>query len=493
MKISTEQFEQFIENTVTAYKDLVSGQSVTAADRVRQAISEYRSEFLPEIDRRLTECSELLRRGLREESLAYAHEHPDLLRIGSLVDFRRYGPEFDQWNAIAADEGVVQWPLPKVEFLESLRVAEKESLDLKPLIDTWRRHNYGKASLQQRIILLRELRRRDSNCTAWAEMLDEFEGYRITQIETILRDLKTADAKSPEFAQQAKSLEEELEASWASVQPPLALSKQTKMLLQRTESHQRERTLNQLVQRIEQADEEDNQHALSLLFAEWTEIVLTEEETQRFKTICSREKQFFERQRFKQLTVELQQSIGESQSSPRARFQWRQLLERQWNELDDLIASIPLNNSDRDTLETLHDRVWIAIERVDREQQTKRFLRLASLAGVVCLIVGLSFSYVWRTQRERMTSDALRKLTSATTEVQTGTVFEEPKFYQKWPSWLTEHPEILNAVDDLQKSFADQDSRRARLDTLVKKVTPALQELATLERKIPLEKWPDSF
>lgn len=493
MRISTEQFEQFIENTVTAYKDLVGGQSVTATDRVRQAISEYRSEFLPEIDRRLTECNELLRRGLREEALAYAHEHPDLLRIGSLVDFRRYGPEFEQWNAVAADEGVVQWPLPKVEFLESLLVAEQESLDLKPLIDTWRRLNYGRASLQQRINVLRELRRRDPNCTAWAEMLHEFEEYRLTQIETSLRGLKTADAKSPQFVQQAKSLQEELEASWASIQPPSPLLKQTKVLLQRAEIHERERTLSKLAERIAQADKEDNQHALSLLFAEWTEFVLTPEEAQRYKSICSREKQFFDRQRFEQLTVELQQSIGESQPSQKARFEWRQLLERQWNELDDLTASIPLNNSDREALETLHDRVWTTIESVDREQRTKRFLRLSSLAAAVCLIVGLSFSYVWMTQRERMTGDALRKLTEATTEVQSGTVFEEPKFYQQWPDWLTEDPLVIVAVDDLQTSFANQKSRRARLDALVKKVTPDLRALATLERDSPLDQWPNSF
>ena len=109
MKFTTE-IEQFVANAVTAYKDLVAGQSVTAIDRVRQAMADYRSELLPAIDERLAACSDLLRRGLRSEALSYAHDRPDLLKIANLVDFRRFGPEFDKWNMAAAVEATCSDP-----------------------------------------------------------------------------------------------------------------------------------------------------------------------------------------------------------------------------------------------------------------------------------------------------------------------------------------------------------------------------------------------
>ncbi len=493
MKISTEQFEQFIANTVSAYKDLVGGQSVTAADRVRQAISEYRAEFLPEIDRRLSECNKLLKHGLREEALAYAHEHPDLLRVGSLVDFRRYGPEFDEWNAAAEEEGIVQWPLPKFEFLGSLLIAERESLSLKPLIDGWRRLNIGRAQLATRIKALRELRKHDSNCTAWAEMLHEFEEFRIAQIETVLRDLESADATTSQFMQQAKALQKELNASWDSTQPPAIFSKKIAGLLRRAESHDRERSLKSLAKRIEHAKAEDNQQTLSLLFAEWNEFVLTLDESHRFKHICLEEKRFSDQQRFNQLTVELQQRIGEPQPSAKARFQWRQLLEQQWNEIDDLSASIPLSDPDREKLETLHDRVWTAIESVDREQQTKQNLRNGSLVLIVLLVFGLTVSYVWSQQRERITGDALQKLAEVRAEVESGIVPEEPRFYQQWPNWLVEDPRVSVAIDELQNCFTDQKSRRDKFEALTTKIAPELRSLATSNRDSPLDEWPASF
>ena len=493
MNSTTAQIEQFVSNAVAAYKDLVAGQSVTAIDRVRQALADYRSELLPAIDERLAACSELLRRGLRAEALSYAHDRPDLLRIANLVDFRRFGPEFDKWNMAAAAEGVAAWPLPNGVSLEALQRAEHEAVTLKPFVDQWRRLNLARAPLARRIEILRELRKRDSNDMAWAEMLREFEQFRLTQIEAIVRELRAASPENQALCKQATAVKAELSTPWIEVPAPLTLLREVEQFLVKATAHQRERRLVQLAAEIEGAVDAGDECGVDRLLAEWVEIPLTADEGQRFASILEIEKQRADRKRLSRLTDELTQLVAESQASFAARSDWGERLKRQWHELDDLTAVVPIDDEERERLKLLHDRVWTAIEAIEREQWIRRGVQLGAIAAAVLLAVGISLSYVWQVQRERLVVESVDRLNEAAKEVEAGGVFDEPKFYSDWPTWLGEDPRVDVAIDRLSSAFASQQSRREKLQRLLERADKELKEARSEPRDDPLTAWPNSF
>ena len=68
-------------------------------------------------------------------------------------------------------------------------------------------------------------------------------------------------------------------------------------------------------------------------------------------------------------------------------------------------------------------------EAVEREQWIRRVVQFGSIAAGVLLIVGVSFSYVWQSQRERLVVESVERLKDATQEVETGAVFDDPDFY----------------------------------------------------------------
>ena len=493
MELNTTSIEQFISEAVKAYQDLAAGHSVTAIDRVRQHLADYRSELLPEIDRRLRECNDLLRRGLREEALDYARDRPDLIKVATLCDFRRFGAEGDRWHEIAAEEGVSSWPLPKVEFLQQLLAAERESHELKPFLDRWRRLNIARAPLTSRIEVLRELRKYDPNCSAWAEMLREFEGHRLAEIESLVVQFQENSIEDEQAYQVAESLRKELSSQWVCVSPPDDLLQQLGQFLKEAKKCHRRLSLKTLAGKIIEAHHEEDTQWLHKLLRKWAEYVLTAEEEKQWATVVAIEKEITDRERLQSLVLGLEQSVAERPASFRMRLDWRNKLEQLWREVEDLTGIVAVDNSYRERLEILHDRLWDEIEAVDGQQKTRRVVQFCSFATVILLIASVTFAYVWNGQRGQLVEQSVAMLRETGNEIETGLIYDEPTYYRSWPEWLRQDPRVGEGISDVQQKFAAQESRRSRFDVLLKDANEKLREIEQDERESPLEPWSDGF
>ncbi len=493
MELNTTSIEQFISEAVKAYQDLVAGHSVTAIDRVRQHLADYRSELLPEIDRRLRECNDLLRKGLREEALDYARDRPDLIKVANLCDFRRFGDEGDRWNERAAEEGVSPWPLPKVEFLQELLAAERESHELKPFLDRWRRLNIARAPLTSRIEVLRELRKYDPNCSAWAEMLREFEGHRLAEIESLIVQFQENSVEDEQAYQVAESLRKELSSQWVCVFPPDDLLQQLSQFLKEAKKCHRRLSLKTLAGKIIEAHREEDTQWLHKLLRKWAEYVLTAEEEKQWGTVVAIEKEITDRERLQSLVLGLEQSVVERPASFRMRLDWRNELEQLWREVEDLTGIVAVDNSYRERLEILHDRLWDEIEAVDGQQKTRRVVQFCSVAAVILLIASVTFAYVWNGQREQLVEQSVAMLRETGNEIETGLIYDEPTYYRSWPEWLRQDPRVAEGISDVQQKFAAQESRRSRFDASLIAANERLREIERDTRESPLEPWSEGF
>jgi hypothetical protein len=493
MQLNTTSIEQFISEAVKAYQDLVAGHSVTAIDRVRQHLADYRSDLLPEIDRRLRECNDLLRKGLREEALDYARDRPDLIKVATLCDFRRFGAEGDRWNERAAEEGVSPWPLPKVEFLQELLAAERESHELKPLLDRWRRLNIARGPLTSRIEVLRKLRGHDPNSSAWAEMLREFEGFRLAEIESLVVQFQENSAEDEQAYQVAESLRKELSSQWVCVSPPDDLRQQLDQFLKEAKKCHRRLSLKTLAGKIIDAHREKDAHWLEKLLGKWAEYVLTAEEEKQWHGVVAIEKEITDRDRLQSLILGLEQSVVERPASFRMRIDWRNELEQLWVEVEDLTAIVAVDSSDRERLEILHDRLWDEIEAVDGQQKTRRVVQFCSVAAVILLIASVTFAYVWNGQREQLVEQSVAMLRETGNEIETGLIYDEPTYYRSWPEWLRQDPRVAEGISDVQQRFAAQESRRSRFDASLIAANERLREIERDTRESPLEPWSEDF
>jgi hypothetical protein len=494
MKLSnTSEVEQFIANAVAAYRDLVTGHSVTAIDRVRQCLADYRGTLLPEIDRRLGLCNELLRKGLREEAIDYARDRPDLIKVSNLCDLRRFGADFDVWNRAASGEGVAAWPLPKVDYLKELLAAERESYSLRPFLDQWRRLNIARAPLQRRIEILQDLRKRDPNCTAWAEMLREFEEYRLTEIEAGVRRLRQASLHDETAFRFAMRLAKELASPWGSVPQPRHLLTEVQSFLERAKGHERKRRLADLGGKIRSASEEDSRLALGKLLEQWAELVLTPEEADQYKDVTAIEKKFGDAERLDRIMRGLELSVGERPNSFGHRFEWRIVLERLWFELEGLTSEVAIDEETRRRLEMLHDRVWEEIEAVDRQQSRRQLFRFAAFAASVLVLAGAVALYNWWSWYDRTVAWCCQELDSAIASVESGGLDEKPKLYEGWSPWFLENDIVKRKIDELKGAWEVEASRKEKVKSGLASLEGLVEKMQDQPRDDPLANWPDSF
>lgn len=493
MEMNTSGIEQFIAKAVAAYRDLVSGHSVTAIDRVRQCLADYRGTLLPEIDRRLGLCNELLRKGLREEAIDYARDRPDLIRVSNLCDFRRFGADFDAWNRAASGEGVAAWPLPKVAYLKELLAAERESYALKPFVEQWRRLNIARAPLQRRIEVLQELRKRDPNCTAWAEMLREFEEYRLTEIEAGVRRLRQASLHDETAFQFAMRLAKELASPWGSVPQPRHLLAEVQSFLERAKDHDRKRRLADLAGKIRVASEEDSRLALGKLLAQWAELVLTPEEADQYKDVTAIEKKFVDAERLDRIMRGLELSVGERPNSFGHRFEWRIVLERLWFELEGLTSEVAIDEKTRRRLEMLHDRVWEEVEAVDRQQSRRQLFRFAAFAASVLVLVGAVALYNWLSWYDRTVAWCCQELNSAIASVKSGGLDEKPDSFEGWSPWFLENNIVKRKIDELEGAWEVEANRKEKVTSGLASLEGLVKKMHEEPRADPLASWPESF
>lgn len=232
-------------------------------DALAPLADEYGRETA-QVNARLAECTQLLRKGLRSEAIQRAFMKPNLLDWSASLDFS----EFDDWLSILQFYGITVPTLLNRDAAQELQEAIVDEQPLEELLRQHRRLAIAKAPLAWRLKVLRRLSEVDSANIVWREDQEQWETIRLKQIPTELRE--AVDAKSLVAVQ---SICEELnESKWA-VAPPQDLCKRASKAASTFRYAEQSLQLQSIADQMHAAYAEGNESTAAVHCKAWNEIV----------------------------------------------------------------------------------------------------------------------------------------------------------------------------------------------------------------------------
>lgn len=182
-------------------------------ERHRDLALEY-AEACVEANRRLAQCAQLIKQGLRPEAIHLAEAAPNLLEALAELDFA----ERAGWLDLVALYSLPSPPDLDLATAEHLNVAYAEYDPLRNLLKKHRRMALGRAPLRDRLGVLRDLARLDATNPIWGEDVQAYERARFKQVQAEAVDaVRRSDTKAID------ALEQELTGEPWSLRPPGAL------------------------------------------------------------------------------------------------------------------------------------------------------------------------------------------------------------------------------------------------------------------------------
>lgn len=143
-----------------------------------QPLAEAYGAETRQANERLSDCIQMLRKGLRSEAIQRASMKPNLLDWCAELDF----PEVDDWLEIIQFYGITVPPLLDRDAALQLQEAIVDEQPLDELLRQHRRLAIAKAPLSWRLKVLRRLAEIDSVNSVWQEDQKEWEVIRLKQI-----------------------------------------------------------------------------------------------------------------------------------------------------------------------------------------------------------------------------------------------------------------------------------------------------------------------
>jgi hypothetical protein len=182
----------------------------TQTDRLRSLANDY-AEACHQVNARLRRCEEYLRQNLRGEAIHYAQAEPALLDVLAVLDF----PDRPQWHEVVMAYNLPEAPPLRLESAAALNQAYAEAAPLEPLLRRHRRLALSRASLSQRLAVLRELAQADAGNHLWEADVQALETAR----QRGIRD-DIDEARQLKDLTRLTALFEELQGPWRSPPPP---------------------------------------------------------------------------------------------------------------------------------------------------------------------------------------------------------------------------------------------------------------------------------
>ena len=251
---------------------------MTISDRIRKQLdqpdgvtAEALEPLAVEFDResvqvnaRLAECVDLLRKGLRSEAIQRAFMKPNILDWSAQLDF----PEFEEWLDILKFYGITVPTLLDRDAAQQLQEAIVDAQPLDELLRQHRRLAIAKAPLSWRLKVLRTLVKTDSFNPVWREDQEQWETIRLKQIPG---ELKRA-IESKEIST-VRELAAELNNSEWAIKPPLDLCKSAANFSSAFQFEDQVLQLRSIADRLHAAYSEGNESAASRQYQSWKDVV----------------------------------------------------------------------------------------------------------------------------------------------------------------------------------------------------------------------------
>lgn len=178
---------------MTRYNDLtqrmtdIAQRPDIANDGEIDELAEEYAELCTEANVRLGEVKQLLTKGLRAEAVSRAQRDPDLLDLVMALDFLF----LPRWNELCNRTNISLAPLLSLATAGDLNEAYTAQQPLEGLLAQHRLLALAKASLRDRLLVLRQISEKDPNNEAWTKDIVALEKSRVRELES---DVESAGA-----------------------------------------------------------------------------------------------------------------------------------------------------------------------------------------------------------------------------------------------------------------------------------------------------------
>jgi len=508
--LTLDRIQKLVGELTSAYEDLIGGETIAAPAQIRVAVADWSSEVLPSIDNRIVKCHELVKRGLRDEALGYATEQPDLFEAVKLLDLERFGrTKYVEWMEASQAAGL-QLPLPpQLDKVGDIEAARDRVAELRPLLERWRRLNIQRASLPQRIEMLHELLRRDTdhNNQVWQEMLAEHEKHRITEIKACISRLGEQCARDREVDVAAvesdtKRFLAELQGEWRTLRPPKSISEQATLLFAQVRQRRIDAVLDGVTGLFESAharlntDRPAAREQLSRHLDTWNQ-TLTERgvidpadpRLTRVQSIVEYAERFREHD---SLVAEVSQQVAERPASLGSRISWSEALDRMMDRIDETASRLPSDDINPERIGELSDRVARIAESVRREIMIRQIASVTAIAAVVLVGCVAAWTVYSVRQHRAGVESAIADCVEAVKTIEGGGA-PDANIGDAWREPVRSDPEVARAVERVAAARQAQDSRKAAFVSRRAEIQNAIVELQNAIRTDPLTPWPQAF
>lgn len=505
-----EKIQRLADELRGAYESLVAGETVAAPAEIRVLVREWNADVLPEIQARIIKCHELVKRGLRDEAVGHALEQPDLFEAVKLLDLERFGRDaYSAWMQASQAAGLVAPSPPQLDKMGDIEASRERLADLKPLLDQWRRMNFQRAPLPNRIKLLREITRREDaeRNDVWRDMLGKHESHRLMEIKADLARLRARlgrdGATVAEQAEcQAEQFLSELRGDWTTLEPPADLSDQAILLIVESRQRRIDALLDQLIPQLENAhaglaaDRATAKQSLYRLCDEWNQAISdrgamdpADPRLARIGPIVDYVELLREHG---SLLAEVSHRVNERPATLRARVASAEDLGRMMDRIDDSATRLPVEDLEHRRIKDLSDRVADIADDVHREERLRRAF---AVSAVVALLIGVSataWSVYAESQHRATVSMAIAACDAAVKNIEAGNdVATSPD--ADWSAAVRRDPRAAAALARVKAASKKRDAGREAFAAQIASLRKTLVEVQTAPRSDPLAPWPESF
>lgn len=168
-----------IQRTVEAIQSALAADGATPISALERIAEDY-ATACSELNQRLRECHDLLRRGLRSEALQQAEIEPNLLDMAVALDF----PERAQWCEWLKHSARAVPPELRIDAAAEINAAYAQQEPLAGLLARHRLAALGRSPLPERIGILRRIAQADPDNPVWQDDLRTYEKGRHKQLQS---------------------------------------------------------------------------------------------------------------------------------------------------------------------------------------------------------------------------------------------------------------------------------------------------------------------
>ncbi|HEV3205258.1 MAG TPA: hypothetical protein VGY77_12775, partial [Gemmataceae bacterium] len=231
------------QRVVDEIRSLLQSADQTLTDLLKELAAEY-AQACREANQRLRRCEEFLQKGLRSEAIQLAQAEPNLLDLVAILDF----PERGHWDELLLSYGLPASPQLPMKTAEALNEAYSQVVPVEHLL---RKHRYlalCRASLPERLGVMRQIAALDTSNPVWAEDIRELEKARIRQME-----IEVDNALHHDDARSLETIFGEIRTTQWVANPPLQLIQKVEELARQKKQQRFREVLHGLERELREA------------------------------------------------------------------------------------------------------------------------------------------------------------------------------------------------------------------------------------------------